>query len=269
MDSTEVSLTELPRPVVTDADREAALRAANGAPGAREAGVPRFSWLWEWAKIFPAAVLLFLFLRAFVIEAYKIPSGSMEHTLLVGDFLLVNKMSYGAEIPFTGKRLPALRAPERGDVVVFEFPNDPSKNFVKRLVGLPGDTLSMMSGQLTRNGELLYERYVEHREPGVDPMNEAFRWQRGHLVNTAVAAPPAGYRPSRDNWGPIVVPPHHFFVLGDNRDNSLDSRYWGFVPDSLLRGTPLFVYYSYQPDSTSSAPWLTRIRWERLGGVVR
>jgi signal peptidase I len=188
----------------------------------------------------------------------------------VGDFLLVNKMLYGAEIPFTGRRLPAIRTPRRGDIVIFDFPDDPSKDFVKRLVGLPGDTLSMLSGQLTRNGAPLEEQYAEHREPGVDPMNEAFRWQRGHLVNTAVAASlPTGYRPSRDNWGPIVVPPKHFFVLGDNRDNSLDSRYWGFVPDSLLRGTPLFVYYSYQPDSTSSAPWLTRIRWRRLGGVVR
>ena len=249
--------------------RESALRAANDGGRSHSTRGPRFSWLWEWAKIFPAAVLLFLVLRAFVVEAYKIPSGSMEHTLLVGDFLLVNKMLYGADLPLTDKRLPAIRAPQRGDVVVFEFPHDPSKNFVKRLVGLPGDTLSMLSGQLMRNGEALKERYVEHREPDIDPMNEAFRWQRGHLVKTAVAAPPTGYQPSRDNWGPIVVPAQHFFVLGDNRDNSLDSRYWGFVPDSLLRGTPLFVYYSYQPDSTSTAPWLSRIRWGRLGSVVR
>jgi signal peptidase I len=269
MDRLETVSTES-RPVVTTADRQAALRAANDVRSSRDANVPRFSWLWEWAKVFPAAVVLFLVLRAFVVEAYKIPSGSMERTLLVGDFLLVNKMLYGAEIPFTGRRLPAIRSPQRGDVVVFEFPMDPSKNFVKRLVGLPGDTLSMSSGQLTRNGELLVEQYVEHREPDVDPMNEDFRWQRGHLVNTAVAAAvPAGYRPSRDNWGPLVVPPNHYFVLGDNRDNSLDSRYWGFVPDSLVRGTPLLVYYSYQPDSTSSAPWLTQIRWRRLGGVVR
>lgn len=268
MDRPETTPPESPRPVVSAADREAALRAANGTRASRDDS-PRFSWLWEWAKVFPAAVLLFLVLRAFVVEAYKIPSGSMERTLLVGDFLLVNKMLYGAEIPLTGKRLPAFRDPRHGDVVVFEYPNDPSKNFVKRLVGLPGDTLSMLSGKLSRNGETLDEQYVEHREPGVDPMNEAFRWQRGHLVNTAVAAPVARYRPSRDNWGPIVVPPHHFFVLGDNRDNSLDSRYWGFVPDSLMRGTPLFVYYSYHPDSTAPAPWLTRIRWGRLGGVVR
>lgn len=269
MDRLEASPPETLRPVVSTADRVAALRAANRmSRSERELRRSRLSWLWEWAKVFPAAVLLFLLLRAFVVEAYKIPSGSMEHTLLVGDFLLVNKMLYGAEIPFTGMRLPAIRSPERGDIVVFEFPHDPSKNFVKRLVGLPGDTLAMESGRLVRNGTFLTEHYAEHNEPAIDPITDAFRWQRGHLVNTAVAAPPRGYRPSRDNWGPIVVPPRHYFVLGDNRDNSLDSRYWGFVPDSLVRGTPLFVYYSYEPDSTSTAPWITRIRWGRLGGVV-
>ena len=273
-----------------DASRDAALRAANGER--RRARGVRLVWLWEWAKIFPAAVLLFLVLRAFLVEAYKIPSGSMERTLLVGDFLLVNKLVYGAEIPFSRTRLPAIRAPRHGDVVVFEWPSDPSKNFVKRLVGLPGDTLAMRGGILMRNGAALSEGYVVHTEPGVDPLNDDFRWQRGYLVNTAVATPvvadttpmdpvlsgPAGstlasssggYRPSRNNWGPLVVPPKHLFVLGDNRDNSLDSRYWGFVPDSLVRGTPLIVYYSFTPDSGSTAPWLTRIRWSRVGSVVR
>jgi len=251
--------------------RASALRAANGRTRASR-GL-RLSWLWEWAKVFPAAVLLFLVLRTFFVEAYKIPSGSMERTLLVGDFLLVNKLVYGADIPFSSRRLPALRAPRHGDVIVFEYPVDPSKNFVKRLVGLPGDTLSMRDGELLRNGQRLQERYVVHTEPGVDPITEEFRWQRGHLVNTAVAADASaaesGYRPSRNNWGPLVVPTQHFFVLGDNRDNSLDSRYWGFVPDSLLRGTPMVVYYSFGPDSAATAPWLTRIRWNRLGSTVR
>lgn len=253
--------------------RANALRAANGRTLAPRGF--RLSWLWEWAKVFPAAVLLFLVLRTFFVEAYKIPSGSMERTLLVGDFLLVNKLVYGAEIPFSGRRLPAIRAPRHGDVVVFEYPVDPSKNFVKRLVGLPGDTLAMRDGELLRNGQRLQEQYVVHTEPGVDPVTDEFRWQRGHLVNTAVAADTtgftteSGYRPSRNNWGPLVVPGQHFFVLGDNRDNSLDSRYWGFVPDSLMRGTPLVVYYSFRPDSSATAPWLTRIRWGRLGSTVR
>jgi len=222
--------------------------------------------LWEWAKSFQVAILVFLFVRAFIVEAFKIPSGSMERTLLVGDFLLVNKLVYGAEVPFTGKRLPALREPRLGDVVVFQWPQDPSKNFVKRLVGMPGDTLAMEDGTLIRNGRVVREQYVVHTDPGMDPSGEEFRWQRDHLVKTAQAF--TGYHPSRNNWGPIVVKPRHYFMLGDNRDNSLDSRYWGFVPDSLIRGRPLVVYYSFQPDSGVHTAWLSRVRWNRLGSRV-
>jgi signal peptidase I len=177
---------------------------------------------------------------------------------------------YGATIPLTNVRLPEVREPRRGDVVVFEWPVDRTKNFVKRLVGLPGDTVAMEQGVLLLNGLEQDERYVVHTDPGVDPVAEDFRWQRSHLVRTANAAPSLrGYRPSRNNWGPLVVPDGHYFVLGDNRDNSLDSRYWGFVPDSLMRGTPMIVYYSYVPDSSTSAPWITNIRWRRLGERIR
>ncbi len=248
--------------------RLAALRAAN-----KRTSRIRLGWFFEWMRVFPAAVALFLVLRAVLVEAYKIPSGSMEGTLLVGDFLLVNKLLYGATIPLTNVKLPAVREPRRGDVVVFEWPVDPSKNFVKRLVALPGDTVSMQQGVLLLNGLEQDERYVVHTDPGVDPTAEDFRWQRSYLVRTATAAqvpaPRGGYRPSRNNWGPLVVPQDHFFVLGDNRDNSLDSRYWGFVPDSLMRGSPMVVYYSYSPDSMSTAPWITNIRWRRLGERIR
>ncbi len=223
--------------------------------------------LFEWAKSFVLAVVLFLFVRAFLVEAFKIPSGSMEGTLLVGDFLLVNKLVYGAEIPGSHARLPKVRDPARGDVIVFQWPSDPTKNFVKRLVGLPGDTLAMTEGELLRNGEHLRETYVSHTEPGIDPAGDEFRWQKDHLIRTAEAS--VGYHPSRNNWGPIVVPPKHYFVLGDNRDNSLDSRYWGFVPDSLVRGEPMVVYYSYSPDSSARLDWLTRVRWHRLGDRIR
>lgn len=222
-----------------------------------------FAFLWEWARSMVFALLMFFFLHVFVMEAFKIPSGSMEGTLRVGDFLLVNKVIYGAELPLSGKRLPAIRRPERGDVIVFKYPPDPAKNYVKRLVGMPGDTLAMDRGTLIRNNVRVEERYVRHVEPDSDPSGEEFRWQHTYLVKTAEAS--VGYRPSRDNWGPIVVPPNHYFTLGDNRDNSSDSRYWGFVPDSLVRGTPLFVYYSFEPDSADRAAWLTRIRWNRLG----
>jgi signal peptidase I len=224
--------------------------------------------LFEWAKSLSLAILLFLIVRAFLVEAYRIPSGSMERTLLVGDFLLVNKLVYGAEIPFTNKRLPAVHQPRYRDVVVFKFPEDPSKNYVKRLVGLPGDTLSMRGGTLVRNGKPQDERrFVTHIEPNADQTGEEFDWQREFLVMRTARAPT--YHPSRDNWGPIVVPAKHYFMLGDNRDDSLDSRYWGFVADSLVLGSPMVVYYSYAHDSTDSLDWLTHVRWSRLGEVVR
>jgi signal peptidase I len=213
------------------------------------------------------ALLLFFLVRSFLVEAFKIPSGSMERTLLVGDFLLVNKLVYGAEVPFTRTRLPAMHAPQRGDVIVFQWPEDPTKDFVKRVVGLPGDTVGMADGVLQLNGRAQRERYTSHTEPGSDPAAEEFRWQRRYLARRAKAV--ESYHPSRNNWGPLVVPFAHLFVLGDNRDNSLDSRYWGFVPDSLVKGRPILVYFSYEPDSAAAVPFLTNVRWHRLGTRVR
>jgi signal peptidase I len=226
----------------------------------------RLGFLWEWTKIFWISVALFLVLRTFIVEAFKIPSGSMERTLLIGDFLLVNKLAYGAEIPFTRKRLPAFRDPQRDDVIVFESPEDLTKTYVKRLVGLPGDTLEMKSGVLFRNSHRLSERYASHSSD-LDRVEERFRWQRDYVVQRANAS--VTYDPTRNNWGPLVVPRKSYFVLGDNRDNSSDSRYWGFVPDSLVKGRPFVIYYSYDPDSAHGLAWLTRIRWNRLGELVR
>jgi signal peptidase I len=289
----ELALVE--RAPVDDALRDAALRAANRRPWRA-----RYRWFIDWLRVFPAAVALFLVMRTVLVEAYKIPSGSMEQTLLVGDFLLVNKLVYGATIPLANVRLPAMREPSRGDIVVFEWPTDPSKNFVKRLIGLPGDTVQMIRGELWLNGVRQAEQYAVHTDPGTDAIAEDFKWQRSYLVRTAAASPAvsstsssavssvlsttlaaaselesesavavSAYRPSRNTWGPLVVPAKHFFVLGDNRDNSLDSRYWGFVADSLLRGSPIIVYYSYAPDSTATLPWITNIRWRRLGERIQ
>lgn len=224
------------------------------------------SFLWEWTKIFWISVALFLVLRTFIVEAFKIPSGSMERTLLIGDFLLVNKLAYGAEIPFTHKRLPALGEPQRDDVIVFESPEDLSKTYVKRLVGIAGDTLEMKSGVLYRNSVQLAERYASHNSD-IDRVEDRFRWQRDYVVQPAGVS--VSYDPTRNNWGPLVVPKKNYFVLGDNRDNSSDSRYWGFVADSLVKGRPFVIYYSYAPDSGHGLAWLTRIRWSRLGELVR
>ena len=257
----EVAHTTPVRPPVSEEHRAEALRRVNRSPA------QHWGLFLEWAKSFTIAIILFLFVRTFLVEAFKIPSGSMEKTLRVGDFLLVNKMVYGAEVPFTGKHLPAIRHPQRGDVIVFQWPKDPSKNFVKRLVGVPGDTLWMRSGELYVNGQVQKERYVSHNEPDSDPASDDFSWQKKFFVQNAEAAPLL--TPSRNNWGPLVVPKDKYFVLGDNRDNSLDSRYWQFVPDSLIRGRPMFVYYSYDPDSLDRMSWLTRIRWTRIGERVR
>jgi signal peptidase I len=254
--------------------RERVHTASARADALRSINRPRTSWRWLWRTltIFQVAALSFLIARALVIEAYKIPSTSMQGTLLAGDFLLVNKLPFGMTVPFTQVRMPATRTPQAGDVIIFAWPPDPSKTFVKRAVAVAGDTVSMVRGTLVRNGRVVPEPYLRaaadslgRAEVASTPWAGAdvFGWQRAFLASAA-----RYYYPSRDDWGPLVVPPRSVFVLGDNRANSLDSRYWGFVPDSLLRGTPLAVYYSYTPDSASAAPWVTRVRWHRIGRRV-
>jgi len=263
--------------VLTEDRRASALDRVNG----RKRSGLRFAW--DWFRSVVMALFLFLVIRSFFVEAFKIPTGSMEGTLLVGDFLLVNKLVYGAEVPFTGVKLPALRQPGRGDIIVFQWPVDRTKNFVKRIVGLPGDTLQMRNGELIRNGSVLHESYALHTSPGSDVSDEEFKWQQAFLLSAhhPVASSPRtpigiapleaspGYHPSRNNWGPLVVPDKNYFVLGDNRDNSLDSRYWGFVADSLVRGQPMVVYYSYDPDGAVKLDWLTRVRWKRFGEMIQ
>jgi signal peptidase I len=220
-------------------------------------------WAWEWSKSLVMAFALFLLIRTFVVEAFRIPTASMERTILVGDFLLVNKAAYGAQVPGTHVRLPAFTDPEWGDVVVFIPPHDPQRHYVKRLLGLPGDTLAMRDKVLFRNGQMVAEPYVQHgNQPDVHA--PAMNWQ----LEYAVGRRGRRWRPTRDNWGPLVVPEDRYFVLGDNRDDSEDSRYWGFVPGENLQGKPLFVYYSFDPTLVRRAPWLTGIRWDRIGGII-
>lgn len=215
-------------------------------------------------KSLAIAFLLFLVIRTFVIEAFRIPTASMESTLLVGDFLLVNKAVYGAQVPGTAMRLPAFGEPTRGDIVVFMPPHEPTKNYVKRLVGMSGDTLAMRDKVLFVNGEAVDEPYAQHGDP-LDVHAPGMRWQSDHLLDPALRM---RYRPTRDNWGPLVVPEGRYFVLGDNRDDSEDSRYWGFVDGPSIKGKPLFVYYSFNPRTLRHVPWLTEIRWDRIGGGI-
>jgi signal peptidase I len=241
------------------ARRKAALRRLNHHDVAR--------FLLGWVKVFLFSVGCFLVIRTFLVEAFKIPSGSMEHTLLVGDFLMVNKLAYGAEVPVAHSRFPSNREPKLGDVIVFKWPVDSTKYLVKRVVGTPGDTIGMRGGVLVRNGSAVREPYVERTDAAEDPSSSDFQWQRPYLVRGAIEA--GSYLPSRDNWGPLIVPKGMFFALGDNRDDSSDSRYWGFVPEAAIRGSPLFVYFSIDPSPPSGSAWAARVRWSRLGEIIR
>jgi signal peptidase I len=221
--------------------------------------------MWEWTRSLIIAFALFLGIRAMGVEAFKIPTSSMEGTLLVGDFLLVNKAVYGARIPGTSKSLPAIEEPERGDVIVFHPPHEPQKNYVKRLIGLPNDTLEMRDKVLYVNDRVVEEPYAKYIDRNGDAVHPAMTWQRGHLVASPRSA---RYQPSRDTWGPIVVPEGSYFVLGDNRDNSEDSRYWGFVERGEIRGRPWVVYYSFDRSREDPAPWINSVRWGRVGAVI-
>lgn len=221
---------------------------------------------WEWLRSILVALALFLVIRAFLVEAFKIPTASMENTLLVGDFLVVNKAVFGAGVPGTSLRLPAFAEPQRGDVIVFSPPHDPGKNYVKRVVGVPGEVLEMRAKKLYVNDEPLGEPYARHGDPRRDEFHPDMVWQAGFL---AAGHKAPSYRPTRDNWGPIRVPRNSYFVLGDNRDNSEDSRYWGFVDQESVRGRPWFVYYSFDPGGGGAVPWVREVRWGRIGGIVR
>jgi len=184
--------------------------------------------------------IIALFATTFVIQAFKIPTGSMKSTLLVGDHLLVNKFVYGVSSGFPGKLLP-YKEPKRGDVIVFKYPNDPDMAYVKRLIGMPGDTVEMIGRTVYINGEKLDENYnVKNDEDGI-------------IVDTVVNDPQKQYtlqyfNPGSDraHWGPYDVPEGHYFAMGDNRDNSQDSRYWQFIPRDYMLGQPLVIYWSFE-----------------------
>jgi signal peptidase I len=225
--------------------------------------------MWEWVKSIAVAVVVWLLLRTFLLEAFRIPSPSMENTLLVGDFLFVNKAVFGAEVPFIHTHLPAVREPKRGDVLVFDSVEEEGLKVVKRLIGVPGDTLSMQAGILYRNGQRADEPWVRHDLPTKSESPEyrlkMRNWQSRHLVGRDSTS----YNPDLQDWGPIVVPPDSLFMMGDNRDMSYDGRYWGFLPRINVRGTPLIIYYSYNPQSWHSLPALTAIRWGRIFSLPR
>ena len=219
----------------------------------------------SWVRAAAVALAIWLVLRSYIVEAFRIPSPSMENTLLVGDFLFVDKTGYGGQfqIPFTGirfLRLPGYAEPKRDGIVIFRSAEDstPNLDVVKRLIGVPGDTLQMVNDTLIRNNVRLEEPHALHLSGGADlPAPQVLERMRARQLPRYVGPDPGSYRPTPHNWGPLVVPPDSFWVMGDNRDNSWDSRFWGFLPRSHIEGRPLIIYMSVATD-----PF--RIRWNRL-----
>jgi signal peptidase I len=222
----------------------------------------------EYGEALFIALIMALVIRAFLVQAFSIPSGSMQPTLLIGDYLLVNKFGYGIRNPLTNKVWIPLSGPQRGDVAVFIFPQDPSKDYIKRVIGLPGDRIQITNKQVFINGKLFKTPQAVYDDPLVMP------------------APQGPAEAGRDNLGPLVVPPNSYFVMGDNRDHSYDSRFWGFVPLDAFRGKALIIYFSWQgPSGEPFFPSLLgglkglifhfswnsndfRMRWERIGKII-
>ena len=218
----------------------------------------------ETLKMIVQVVVIFVIVRFFLIQTFVIDSGSMERTLLVGDFLLVNRAAMGSEVPFTDIRIPGYSEPRRGDVLVFDPPHDDTLILVKRLIGMPGDTLEMRDKVLFRNGEPQDEPYVILTSTP-DGADAGMMWQQQVLLG----GPRDDYWPTRDNWGPLVIPPDRYFMLGDNRDTSLDGRVWGLIERWRFEGRVMAIYFSYNRDSLRPFPWLREVRWGRIFDRVR
>ncbi len=186
------------------------------------------------------AVLIALFIRTFIIQAFKIPSGSMKETLQIGDHILVNKFIYGIKLPFINTTLVSIKNPDRGDIVVFEFPEDRDKDFIKRVVAVAGDVVEIKNKKVWVNGILQEGDFFINNDPHIFPANMQ----------------------PRDNFGPKTVPENSLFVMGDNRDHSYDSRYWGFVNINALRGKAFIIYWSWDKESFG-------VRWDRIGNTLK
>jgi signal peptidase I len=213
----------------------------------------------EYFELIVETAVFVFFVMTFVVQAFQIPTGSMEPTLLVGDFLLVNKLVYAAAPTGLEQTVLPRRAIRRGDIVVFKYPNDLTKDYVKRAIGFPGETLEIKDKRVFINGAPLDEPYAHHSESLVMPAGSD----------------------ARDNFGPVTVPAGSVFAMGDNRDNSQDSRYWGFLPESYIKGRPWTIYFSYKAESDAYQKtgigdrlkklinFLPKARWSRLFKVVR
>ena len=235
--------------------------------GARS-GSPKKPFWREYGEALFIAFIMALVIRAFLVQAFSIPSGSMQPTLLIGDYLLVNKFTYGIRNPLTNKVWIPIGTPQRGDVVVFIYPQDPTKDYIKRVIGLPGDRIQVINKKVLINGKVLETPQAVYDDPLVIP------------------PPHSPTQSGRDNMGPVTVPANSYFVMGDNRDHSYDSRFWGFVPMDAFRGKALIIYFSWQGPHGEPffqaflgglkglvfhLAWNSndfRVRWDRIGKVL-
>jgi signal peptidase I len=223
----------------------------------------------EYFESIVIAVILALFIRTFVVQAFKIPTGSMEQNLLIGDHLLVNKFVFGPTRTALERAVLPVGTIKRGDVIVFKYPEEPDRDFIKRVIGLPGETLEVREKKVYINGKPLDEPYVHFLQPpsGVSELSEVTSFD------------------VRERYGPVTVPQNQYFMMGDNRDNSQDSRYWGFLPRELVKGRAVVIYWSYeagredyQQEGTGAAlrglgsvfvHFFTRTRWDRMLHQIR
>ncbi len=212
------------------------------APAESQVQRRRKSLVREYGEAILIAILLALVIRTLVVQAFTIPSGSMMDTLLVGDYILVNKFLYGAEVPVVDWRVPGLRQPRQGDIIVFKYPQDEKRDFIKRIIGTPGDEVLIRGQDVYVNGQRLTEPYVKPSSPAQSHSGQAY----------------CGYAYGCER---TIVPPHSYFVMGDNRENSQDSRYWGYVRREKIKGKAFLIYWSWDGDRH----WL---RWWRLGKYI-
>jgi signal peptidase I len=213
--------------------------SGNGAVSQTPQVFKKKSIIREYAESIAIAILLALIIRTFLVQAFKIPSGSMEDTLVIGDHLLVSKFIYGTKIPFSSKRVMTFRDPRRGDVIVFEYPEDPSKDFIKRVIGVPGDVVEGKNKKVYVNGKHYENPHEVHKEAEIVPKE----------MNP------------RDNFGPITVPENAYFVMGDNRDRSYDSRFWKFVRRDQIKGLAFIKYWSWDREKL-------RPRFGSIGNLI-
>jgi len=245
---------------------------SSNEPVARASTARPKSLIREWFEFIVTLVIMVFFIRVTTVEAFRIPTGSMEDTLLVGDFLLVNKFVYGIRtpdwigIPFTkfGFSLPSTRLPgprhvEPGDIIVFKYPLDPSLNYIKRCVAGPGQVVEVRNRELFVDG-VRFPDPPRSKFTSKTPLPQDVR-ERGIFA-------PAGARWNRDNYGPLTVPPEHYFVMGDNRDSSADSRYWGFLNEKDIVGRALVIYFSWNKHAPLHK-FYEKIRWNRITDMIR